>query len=258
METRHRTCDGRVLQVETTQSKVDFDSCPADLVFASDVTDRRRLQRAVLDVANEEQRRLGQELHDGLGQELTGLAMFARSLAVQAKQAGWSIGADLLRLADIASQAIKSCRAIARGLSPLSETRGGLIDALRDLTERVATPGACTIRFVVNEQAPLAIPWEARNHLFRIGQEMLSNALKHGQPSAVEVRLEVGPALVRLSVSDDGRGIDASALPAGLGLETMRYRAASIGGQLRIAGREGGGTTVICECPQPMAAARVG
>ena len=258
IEARHRMRDGRVLQVETTQRSIDFDGRRAELVFAFDVTERRRLQRAVLDAASEEQRRLGQELHDGLGQELTGLAMFARSLAVQAKQAGWSIGADLLRLAEIASQAIKSCRAIARGLSPLSETRGGLVEALRDLTERVATPGGCTIRFVVDERAPLAIPWEARNHLFRIGQETLSNALKHGQPSLIEVRLEVAPDRVRLSVSDDGRGIDESAPAAGLGLDTMRYRAASIGGQLRIASNPGGGTTVICECPQPVVAARTG
>ena len=256
VEARHRTRDGRVLQVETTQRTVDFDGRRAELVFAFDVTERRRLQRAVLDAASEEQRRLGQELHDGLGQELTGLAMFARSLAVQARQAGWSIAADLLRLAEIASQAIKSCRAIARGLSPLSETRGGLVEALRDLTERVATPGGCTISFTVEELAPLAIPWEARNHLFRIGQETLSNALKHGQPSTIEVRLEVGPKLVRLAVSDDGRGIDASAPAGGLGLETMRYRAASIGGQLRIAANVSGGTTVICECPQPIQAAR--
>jgi PAS domain S-box-containing protein len=258
IEARHRARDGRVLQVETTQRSIDFDGRRAELVFAFDVTERRRLQRAVLDAASEEQRRLGQELHDGLGQELTGLAMFARSLAVQAKQADWSIGPDLLRLADIASQAIKSCRAIARGLSPLSETRGGLVEALRDLTERVATPGGCAIRFVVDERAPLAIPWEARNHLFRIGQETLSNALKHGQPSVIEVRLEVGPERVRLSVSDDGRGIGASAPAAGLGLDTMRYRAASIGGELRIVSNAGGGTTVTCECPQPVTAARTG
>jgi two-component system, LuxR family, sensor kinase FixL len=256
IEARLRTRDGRVLQVETTQRSIDFDGRRAELMFAFDVTERRRLQRAVLDAASEEQRRLGQELHDGLGQELTGLAMFARSLAVQSKQAGWSIGPDLLRLAEIASQAIKSCRAIARGLSPLSETRGGLIEALRDLTERIATPGGCTIRFSVDERAPLAIPWEARNHLFRIGQETLSNALKHGQPSTIEVRLEVGPERVRLSVSDDGRGIDPSAPAAGLGLDTMRYRAASIGGDLRIVAGAGGGTTVICECPQPVPAAR--
>ena len=143
-------------------------------------------------------------------------------------------------------------------MSPLSETRGGLVEALRDLTERVATPGGCTISFTVEELAPLAIPWEARNHLFRIGQETLSNALKHGQPSTIEVRLEVGPKVVRLAVSDDGRGIGASAPAGGLGLETMRYRAASIGGQLRIAANVSGGTTVICECPQPIQAARAG
>jgi PAS domain S-box-containing protein len=246
----HRTKDGQIIDVEITRRSIDFEGRAAELVYAIDATERRRLQRALLEVATDEQRRLGQELHDGLGQELTALAMNAHSLASREPSIS-PLAPDLARMAQIAGRAIKSCRSIARGLSPLSDTGGGLIEALRDLAERTRASTACELRFALEEHAPLTISWEARNHLLRIAQEAIGNALKHARPKLVQLRLEVDPELVRLTVRDDGVGFK-SASDTGLGIETMRYRAASVGARLRISAAEGGGMLVSCELRQAL------
>jgi PAS domain S-box-containing protein len=251
---RHRTSDGRFLEVEVTRSAIHYAGRPATLIYAIDVSDQRRLQRALLELSNGEQRRLGQELHDGLGQELTALAIHARGLAVDADQQGSALAPELARLAEVATQAIKSCRAIARGLSPLSETRGGLVEALRDLVDRAAASTRAKVRIITEELAPLAIAAEGRNHIYRIAQEALANAIAHAQAENIELALRIDGAAVHLAVRDDGRGLGAASLETdGIGLETMRYRAAIIHGTLVLRAREAGGTELCLDCPQPAA-----
>ena len=212
---------------------------------------RERLESAVRDATDEERRRLAQELHDGLGQELTGLAMLADGLVNQAKRSGTAVPPQLARLADIARHAIKSCRDIAHGLSPLGGTPGGISEALRELAARLGGPPGPRISLTLDLQAPVAIPREASEHLYRIAQEAVANAIRHSGAGTLEVRLEVDSHLTRLSVLDDGCG--PAAHPAdstGLGLRTMQHRAEIIGAHLSIAERAGGGTALTCEVPQ--------
>ena len=213
--------------------------------------ERKRLECALREAATEERRRLAKELHDGLGQELTGFAMVADGLAKQIERSGGSVPLELERLANMARHAITTCRDIARGLSPLSGARSGLTEALRDLTERVNGPPGPRVTLSLDLQTPIATSREVSEHLYRIAQEGLTNAMKHSSADTVEVRLDVDDHTVRLRVLDDGVGPpDPAVGSSGLGLKTMRDRAAAIGGRLTVVARHDRGTAVICEAPQ--------
>ncbi len=130
VETRHLTRDGRVLDVEVWTRPIDFGGLAAELVFALDVTERRAFGRALIDAVAAEQRRIGQEMHDGLGQELTGLALSVRALANRAARERDAIADDLDQLALLATSCIQDARLIVQGLSPLTDADGSLEAAL--------------------------------------------------------------------------------------------------------------------------------
>jgi PAS domain S-box-containing protein len=225
---------------------------------ANDITERKRLERALADATHKEQVRLGLEIHDGLGQELTGLAYLTSSVATAAAQSGSPLTEDIKQLSQFTARAIEACRDIARGISPLTESRGSLVHSLRTLAERATSGGPVPVEFHVKETAPLTLPWETRDHLHRIAQEALSNALRHAGGKRIEISLEVGAKLVRLAVTDNGRGFDPRKAPKGLGIDSMRQRAAAIGGRLRLQNVKSGGTAVVCECHQPPAPGKSG
>jgi two-component system sensor histidine kinase UhpB len=220
-----------------------------------DISERRRLEEALLKHTSSEQKQWGQELHDGLGQELAGLSLLAAAFATKAERLASPLAADALELSKIARHAVATCRDIARGVSPLTDTRGGLVSGLRQLTDRLAAIGGPNIRFKATEKAPMNLTWETRNQLFRIAQDALDNALVHSGAENIKITIRIDSHLVRLTVTDNGRGPSAaSTAHSSLGVETMRYRAATIRARLRIRTLPSGGTTVICECPQPSSA----
>ena len=249
-ETRHVTRDGRLLEVEMWTRPIDFGGRPAVLVFAADATERKALGRALIDAIAGEQRRIGQEMHDGLGQELTGLSLSTRALATRAQRDRLPFAAELDQLATLITTCIQSARRIVHGLSPLSGADGNLVMALRSLAETSSVDGLA-VRVNTRLEAPLTLPLEARNHLFRIAQEALQNAQKHAGARHIDIELSVRADTIRLAILDDGRGPPAPALASsGLGMRTMRYRAASIGGRLSVRPRDPNGTTVTCDAPQ--------
>ncbi len=222
------------------------------LGVAEDVTERKRLEHALREATYREQQRLGQEIHDGLGQELTGLAYLASSLATEAARASSPLAPDLTRLADVARHAIESCRSIARGVSPLTESRGSLLQSLRQITDLAAASGHASVSFEAIEHASLTLPSDSCDQLHRITQEALNNALKHAGADHINVSIQIDPTKVRIKVVDDGRGLTVSGeAPGGRGIDGMRQRASSIGARLRVETPQGGGAAVVCECPQP-------
>lgn len=215
-----------------------------------DVSERRALEAAFLDAVGREQRRFASDLHDGLGQELTGLSLLLSSLRSAAREAHSPHTRDLDQAQSIVQQALQSCRTIARGLSPIGPTEGGLIGALRDLVSRSKGPGIPSVEISVSEVSPLRLSPAATDHLYRIAQEALANALKHAHANGIKVTLDVEPDLVRLEIRDDGEGVKiVGADVSGLGLRTMQYRASLIGARFEMARLQPHGTRVICDCP---------
>jgi PAS domain S-box-containing protein len=219
---------------------------------AQDITERKRLERALREATHREHQRLGQEIHDGLGQELTGLAYIASSLATRAARASSPLANDLTKLANEARHTIETCRSIARGVSPLTESRGSLVQSLRKIADLAAASGHACVEFEAIVNAPLTLLSESRDQLHRITQEAVNNALKHSNADNIEVTIQIDPTLVRIKVIDNGRGLRPSgAEHAGFGIDGMRQRAATIGARLRVETRRRGGAAVVCECPQP-------
>jgi signal transduction histidine kinase len=187
------------------------------------------------------------------GQELVGVALFARGLAAGARK-GHAPNADELDwLSLLASRTISICHGIAQGLSPLSEAHGGLAQVLHDLVDRPAeTDGGPAVRFEAIEDAPIGLQWACTDQMFRIAQEGLTNALKHAKAQSIQVTLDVRPDAVPLEIADVVVGLPPRALQcAGLGLKIMHHRADMIGARLSIGPAENGGTLLLCECRQP-------
>ena len=256
LETRHVTRDGRILDVEVFGRAIDFAGEPAELVFAMDVTGRRAFGRSLIEAIAAEQRRIGQEMHDGLGQELTGLALSARALANRATRERDAIADDLNQLASLATNCIQDARLIVQGLSPLTDADGNLDAALQALAQRSSLSGT-PVRFRARHDAPLNVELKVRNHLYRIAQEAVQNALKHAGASAIDIELSYAPESLRLEILDDGRGLPLDhPSGAGLGMRTMRFRASAIGARLLIGRRaDGTGNSVVCELTRKWAGA---
>jgi two-component system, LuxR family, sensor kinase FixL len=217
------------------------------VVVMRDVTQLRSLERQVLEVSEQLQRQIGQDLHDGLGQLLTGTAFLAKGL-----QHGLSTEhqGQAQRIVELINLAIARVRSLARGLSPIHVEAQSLEDVLRGtLREASELLGvACKLElhdFIDNAQ-PVAIA-----QLCLIAREAITNAVRHGKARNIVVRLSRAGEQSALSVEDDGVGIgDVDKPLEGLGLRNMRYRAKMIDGKLEII-RTRSGTTVRCSWRDP-------
>ncbi|MCC6797831.1 MAG: PAS domain S-box protein, partial [Candidatus Hydrogenedentes bacterium] len=216
-----------------------------------DITDRRKLERQVLEISAREQMRIGQDLHDRLGQHLTGVAFKSQVLAedLQAKKVAEATTASTI--VEMVSDAINQTRGLARGLYPVHLEADGLMTALQELAAQTQSLFSIRCRFVCEE--PILIhDVSVATHLYRIAQEALNNAVRHGKPKSIEIRLQENGDAVELRIRDDGIGIDPEANgKQGLGLSIMQYRARMIDGTLQIARAEGGGTIVNCSLVVP-------
>lgn len=218
--------------------------------IGEDVTEHRLLERELLESSARERRHLAAELHDGLGQNLYAAGLLTRSLEQAAHDAMLPITEDLTQLASVIGSSMETCHRIARGLSPLADVRGGFIGALQDLAS-VQTKGGTEVALSIAGSAPLRLDTVSLDHLFRLAQEAVANALKHAEATLIEVRLDIQEGLVTLTVVDDGIGLPSQPIISNrLGLRLMRYRADMIHAKLTIARREPHGTRITCECPQ--------
>ena len=224
------------------------------LAVMTDVTERKRLEREIIEIANREQQRIGGDLHDGLGQDLTGIALMLRGVAQQLGPE--RILDDVEEIIGLVNNAIESTRTLARGLSPVSAMRGGLLAALQTLADRSSERYGIRVTFKAEcDGAAQRLEENAATHLYRIAQEALTNVARHSLASEVAIRIgtaDDGEGL-QLSIDDNGRGFEQR--PAdefdGLGLKIMRYRAQMLSGDLMLESSPSGGTSVRCLFPAP-------
>jgi signal transduction histidine kinase len=213
-----------------------------------DISERKRLELEVSRVADAERRRLASELHDNLGQVLFGLSLMLTSILKEARADGTSLTNKIEHTTVVLDQAMQACRTLAHDVSPTLE--GGLSDALRALAVRTASTSVNVI-VAASEAASAMVTGARALELYRIVQEAISNALKHGACGRIEVELALRGSSFELSIHDDGAGADLSRPDRGpgIGLRTMRYRAARAGGTLEIRSSPGRGTTVHVRIP---------
>jgi two-component system sensor kinase FixL len=214
--------------------------------FISDLTDIKNLQRQVLEVAAEEDRRIGQELHDNLQQQLTGLALLSASLAEKLAETAPQASTDAARLEGGIQRAIDHVQLLSRGLVPVDVDADGLRRALDRLAKSVQIGmkidcelhGADNVRVCDKQLA---------TQLYRIVQEAVNNMVKHADASRLDIRLRQDGKWLILEVEDDGIGAHNGYVDrTGLGLRMMRYRAQLIGADIHIGPGKHGGTRVRC------------
>lgn len=262
--------DGTTFSIDLSVTQVDHS--PYFTGIIRDSSERKELQRHVLECAAEEQRRIGRELHDGTGQELTGLSLVAGTLlnlitgmpvmeyegqvVRQLDEAGFNRICDIVKkLNRKLSEANRHVHQLSHGVMPVQVDAEALRSALEELAISTNTPPTVCCRF----RCPSPVMAEnntAATHLYRIAQEAVNNALRHSQADQICISLRQSDDQIILEISDNGIGIDtsvrgvgANGKARGMGLRTMQYRAGMIGGTLHVEHREAGGTLVRCVSP---------
>jgi two-component system sensor kinase FixL len=239
-----RNADGAAFTLECRVRAIGSDQTRLALIVMRDLSHHQQLERRVLDVSEQIQRQIGQDLHDGLGQLLTGTAFLTKGLQ---HSLGHEHQGQAQRIIELINQAITRVRTLARGLSPIHAGAQNLIDVLRhavnEASELLGVTCELTQRDFIDTAQPAAIA-----QLCLITREAITNAVRHGQADHIVVHLSRDGEQSVLSVEDNGVGIGE--LVEGLGVRSMRYRAKIIGGDLDVA-RTHTGTTVRCLWPDP-------
>ncbi|HXA44408.1 MAG TPA: MASE1 domain-containing protein, partial [Candidatus Angelobacter sp.] len=223
--------------------------CITALVLAVAIAERKFLEQEILKIGAEERQRIGHELHDGLGQLLTGIAFQAKALEnnLAAQKSPQRIPAA--EIVQLLNQATGQTRNLAQLLSPVELTNHGLTDSLKRLAANTSHFFQVECSFsAAGEVGPMDELTDLM--LFRIAQESTHNAVKHGQPRRIEIRLAMEREQICLRIRDNGRGFDpCSSTASGMGLNIMKHRAGTIGGRLEISSQTGAGTEVTCIAP---------
>jgi PAS domain S-box-containing protein len=210
---------------------------------------RIRLEREILEISDREQARIGQDIHDGLCQQLIGLAFNANTLASTLQEQGFSEANGARKISALLDEAITESRNVCRGLYPVRLKTEGLVPALEELANTISERFKihCTCETSTRR---LHCDVTTATHLYRIAQEAVNNAIKHSGGHTILIHLSALDEGIELKVHDDGAGLrPIPSRAGGMGLHIMDYRARSLGGQLRI-DSNGTGTTVVCLAPQ--------
>jgi PAS domain S-box-containing protein len=214
-----------------------------------DITERKGLEEAILEISAREQRRIAQDLHDGLGQHLTGIAFMSKVLEEKLSDKSLPEAVEAAEIVKMVNQAIDNTRELARGLHPVAAEPLGLMSALKKWANEVEALFhiVCSFRC----ENPIAIhDANMATHLYRIAQEAVNNAIRHGKSKNILIRLAGKNGSGTLTIEDDGEGFPKGPAHApGVGLSIMNYRADMIGGSLKVQPNSDQGITVTCMFP---------
>ncbi len=234
-----------VFAVMTVRNKQD-----ADAAHIRMLEERRQLEHDIVSVSEHEQQRIGRDLHDGLCQHLAAIGCAARVLAEDLQEQNAPAARDAVMIEDSIQQAVLEARNLAHGIFPVHVDRSGLAAALSDLARMTSRLTGVQIEVREGVEANLEDP-EASMHLYRIAQEAVANAVRHGGASHIVISLALVGEVLELKIEDDGRGMAPTQAVEGegMGLRTMRYRSQALGASLQFQTPASGGTRVLCRLP---------
>ncbi len=219
------------------------------IITGIDVTERKRLEQAILEISAREQRRIGQDLHDGLGQHLTGVAFMSKVLEQGLSEKKLPEADEAEKIVRLVNEAIDKTRELSRGLLPVVSESYGLMTALKQMAAEIEDLFRISCAWRCEE--PVLIPDVSKaTHLYHIAQEAANNAIKHGKAEHIVISLFAKNGEGTLLIQDNGAGIGVvSSNHPGMGLSIMGYRARMIGGSLDVRRNLSGGTIVTCDFP---------
>jgi two-component system CheB/CheR fusion protein len=248
-ETVIRRKDGTKLPIEVSATRTTWQKGLCDLVFFRDISARKRMEEEILKISDWEQTRIGQDLHDILGQQLAGVAYLSQALERDLKRRRQTALAKAAeQIAAQARQAVEQVRQVARGLAPVPSGPGGLAEALRRMAGTAGQIYGVSCVFQGDDD-PHVVERQVASHLYHIAQEAVTNAVRHGQARHITIRLTQTAGAGELVVEDDGTGFATPPKESGLGLRIMQYRADLIQGKLKVESSPGGGTRLWCRFP---------
>jgi two-component system CheB/CheR fusion protein len=245
-EVSGRRKDGTIFPMDLSVSEVKLPDRRLFTGFVRDITERKRLEKEILETSDREQRRIGQDLHDGLCQQLAGIELMSQVLE---QNLGAKSATDAARMGEIAGHvrnAISYTRSLARGLSPVTLESEGLMSALHDLAANAKN--LFNVECQLRCDPPVRLKDQAMaSQLFRIAQESVSNAIRHGKATQIVIQLREQRGKIAVTVSDNGSGFPKT-IPQqkGMGLRIMQSRAGMIGGTLIMENNPSGGAKVVC------------
>jgi signal transduction histidine kinase len=220
----------------------------AKAALEADMLVRERLQAEILAAGELERQRISQDMHDGLAQLLTGLRIKSELLVQHLDGATPRLRASAADIARLLGEALDQSRNIVHGLQPVEPLPEGLASAVRQLAASTSRLFDIKCRCTVSGRC-LVADHHVAIHLYRIAQEAITNAVKHGHARAITIALAGRGRRMTLTVSNDGRPFQPVALEGGIGIRSMNYRAERIGGKIDIQPRRGGGAVVRCSLP---------
>ncbi len=229
--------------VERTQELV-----AANKELTRTIAQRQELERELLEISEREKRRIGEDLHDIVCQELTATALFLKSTAKNVEEESPTAAQTLGEAAQIVNRNVGLARDLARGLQPADLKGSGLKEALRDLCAQAAETSEVKCHFKAAKGVRVTDDTVAL-HLYRVAQEAVTNAVKHSGAKNLLIVLDKNSENVCVTVQDDGKGFSPRRRSKGLGLHIMRYRANVLGGELKISKRKRGGMEITCVIP---------
>ena len=244
--------NGSLFPMEVSVSEVQWNGSRIYTGVVNDISERRRLEKEILRISEEERRNLGQDLHDGLGQMLTGISLISQNLARKLRSNGIAAADEVKEISNLIKEADEYAKALAHGLVHVDFEEERLQAALTQLANQAKKffnvscefNNSCSNKIYNNMQAM---------HLYRIAQEAISNAVKHGNADNIWIKLSDGQGRIRLSVTDDGVGFsnkNVNKKKKGMGIHIMKYRANMLSGHLEIKVTEQNQSSIVCDIPQ--------
>ena len=213
--------------------------------MARNITERKRLEREILEISNREQRRIGHDLHDGVCQQLAAIAYRMDIMADQLQEKGVAESSEVERIGGLVNETITQTRSVARGLFPVRLEENGLVSAIEEFAANAESLFKIQCRFSCDKSL-LAVDNSVSLHLYYIIQESVLNAVKHGKATDILISIARDGDHFVLTIRDNGTGFRSPGSATGMGIRIMRYRSSVIGSTLDLKSAPGQGTQITC------------